>query len=686
MFRDPSVLIDAIAAAPDDPQRARLLHDGARALLAEPARVAALAALLIDPGDSARQEAAAALLSDALAEARMAAENDAPEGRALIARLDTALATQDAARPFAPDLRLNLARIYARAGLVPPPFAMLSAETLPGTAPEAGEMPDIGALLDPILKELGDAPQQVHAALAELLAGLPRELVTLMVSMTVARLGDVEARLGLYWLLDPEPDTRLAAALALLSRAEDRTLAPEIGALLPALRKWLPDEDARAALDGAIRRQLQNRAPPAPGPAPGVQPEIREAFASLPDGAGAQSLIASLRIGGQRAVAMAMLKQGHGVKDAFVIPCETQADQKTVLTRILSQIEAFQVPPEALAEALARGLGEAAELGLLPAPGMVDFAEFLGPDRLVPRPGATPEILGSIGAPEELAALSDANRRKLIARSAEWVMQLDQIDSWFEDTGDLRAAIARARSDTGRETAVWKHLATRRDWWARQIAVSAATLKASSEAPPRLWLSFAAVAQALVEGRALKRVPIMEAIVAMTLAADEDRHEEEVPPLTAPREVLALLARAQVDGAYLEGYLTALAIAPLQPAPADWLVALLGMIGAPRSDLLDPLMQFLMTEANLINEISGDAQAMTRALAQLHDEDLRDWAAGFDDMVQATRGSWPAKRLNAEDKRLLRDLRRAADEGGTGVGPLREVLPGWVARRHALRQ
>lgn len=77
----------------------------------------------------------------------------------------------------------------------------------------------------------------------------------MLVPLTAARPGAVEARLGLHWPIDPRPGIRLATATAL--RAEAGTLAPVLAGLLPALRKVLPDDPARAALGGAIRRQMR---------------------------------------------------------------------------------------------------------------------------------------------------------------------------------------------------------------------------------------------------------------------------------------------------------------------------------------------------------------------------------------------------------------------------------------------
>ena len=71
MSRSSSALVAAIAAAPDGAARARLLHDGARALLADPAAVSLVAAAAVAADEGDDTEAAAHLLSRALDEARM---------------------------------------------------------------------------------------------------------------------------------------------------------------------------------------------------------------------------------------------------------------------------------------------------------------------------------------------------------------------------------------------------------------------------------------------------------------------------------------------------------------------------------------------------------------------------------------------------------------------------------------
>jgi hypothetical protein len=661
----PHPLLTALAQARDDETFARLLRDGGRALLHEPAGIGPIALeALGEKGDVAH--AAARLLATALDEARMAEENDLPEGSALLTAMAAAVAAREAKMPLSAAQRLALARAFASAGLVPPPFATLTADSVTDHLPDGAVMPDLGEILDPVLRDAGDSPGQAHAALSELLAGLPPELAAMLVSMTVDRPGAAEARLGLYWLLDPQTDIRLAAATALLSRA---SLPPDLAALLPTLRKWMPDDPARAAVDAGIRRQMRTGAQPS-----ALAVKVHRAAASLPDGVGAQSLIAAVQIGSRRAVAMAMLKQGHGVKDAFLIPCASATEQKTLLARILDEIDSIDLPPAALAAILARGLGEGLALGRPPAPGMVDMAEVWGAEALSPKPFGTADVLAALGPTP-----GPADDSALIAASATWADRFSHLDSWFEDTGPLREALARARTDAGREAAAWKHLATRREAWARTIAASAAVLQAGQDP---IWPSFAAVARALIGDRPLKRIPILHDIVAMTLeawAAGEGAAPEE-----APDGGDILLAEAGLGDAFLDGYLTALCIAPVAPAPEVWLGTLLGGIEFPGEGSINRVMAALSARVDRIEETAPDPVATAAHLSPLDAERLQDWYAGFHALVTTAPRSWPARSLGPDDKRLLRTLSQVA-EGRTDPS-LTSVLPAWIAQRHARRK
>ncbi|TPE52684.1 UPF0149 family protein [Amaricoccus solimangrovi] len=184
-------------------------------------------------------------------------------------------------------------------------------------------------------------------------------------------------------------------------------------------------------------------------------------------------------------------------------------------------------------------------------------------------------------------------------------------------------------------------------------------------------------------GRSLRRIPIMAGIVDQSLEAFEAR-DSGARPREAGEAIGPLLARAGIGEAHLQGCLTALAIAPLAPSPGAWLGPLLGGIEFPGDGALDRVLEFVLLNADRVEDEAGDPETVARWLAPLDADGLRDWAAGFDALVAVTRRCWPAKSLNADDKRVPRDIALVA-KGADGGAP-RAVLPAWVARRHASRR
>lgn len=191
------------------------------------------------------------------------------------------------------------------------------------------------------------------------------------------------------------------------------------------------------------------------------------------------------------------------------------------------------------------------------------------------------------------------------------------------------------------------------------------------------------MAQALLEGFALKRIPVMADIADMTLEAFDAR-EGKAPSSPAPGVIGALLAQAGMTEAHLQGYLDALAVAPREPSPEAWLGPLLGGIAFPGEGAVNQLLGFVTVQADFANDRASDATIMAEWLAALDAGGLKDWATGFCDLVSACPRSWPKKSLAAEDNRVLREI--ASIARGAESAALRAILPAWIARRYGVRQ
>ena len=169
--------------------------------------------------------------------------------------------------------------------------------------------------------------------------------------------------------------------------------------------------------------------------------------------------------------------------------------------------------------------------GRLPAPGFLDVIEACGLFDLRPR-----EL--------DLAALFDLADPERRVREApartlgRWIndaVALDRLaplaQSWFEDSGKTRAIIASGmasgRTARGIETALRKYLETRRAQMSRRFLHTAVMLRGDGDRQcdrqrewQREWQSLTASAFGLMNARALKRIPLMEDVICMTIAAD----------------------------------------------------------------------------------------------------------------------------------------------------------------------
>ena len=345
------------------------------------------------------------------------------------------------------------------------------------------------------------------------------------------------------------------------------------------MRPWLPADAARDALDGAIRAGLR-RKPSGPAPKPW---KLHRTIASIPDGSGCQSIAVAAQAGGRRAVAMVLLKQGFGVKDAFIRACESASEQRRMLAVVADEAGGRDVKPGFLRDVLAAALGE----DLPPAPALIDLAEICGFDTLRPEARSVAELIAGIDPGGTIAAMGPQEIGRQVAASAGWVDRYPVLDSWFEDSTPVREILAKGGSRAARLRAVRAALEDRRGWWGRIIARAAVTLQAAGDPA---WIEFAATAQALETGRDLRKIPIMEDIAEWTLErpsahefADADGDvavpAHEIEP-ERPGEFARLLKGSELTPDWVDGFLMAVVVAPKLIRGGEWIDLLIDAMAA----------------------------------------------------------------------------------------------------------
>jgi hypothetical protein len=217
----------------------------------------------------------------------------------------------------------------------------------------------------------------------------------------------------------------------------------------------------------------------------------------------------------------------------------------------------------ALADGLARNLP--------PVPGLIEVARLCGLDGLRPEARSTLDLIAGMGSFAAVKALPSRQQGALIMASDEWWDRHETIESWFEDSDAAHSVLDKARSVKSAETALWKWLETRRDWWARILARSADVLETAHHPDAA---GFAACAMALLDGRDLKKIPVMLDVHEQTIEAwvrdDPDfdpgltfeELAQEAPTPEKKGEVAALLRGTDLSVGWLDGYMTAVVIAP----------------------------------------------------------------------------------------------------------------------------
>jgi hypothetical protein len=330
---------------------------------------------LRDRRDRAGAGALTELLGSALDAARIARENRKKRGSAFLQTLGDAVALASGQGRLSPFHRLLLASAWTRNGLAAPASLELSATDIDasGLAPGIPDRTEADALLDDLFQNLieqteGDA-LALHAALTETFPAMPPEMRWHVIRVSTERAEPIHARLTCFWLLDRDAAIRIAAARALADRAASGALTAELAGRIVVLRNWMPPDEARGLVDKAVKLSMRSGLTAGVTPAPWTTHSV---MATLPDGGGAQSIAISLQSGGRRMVAMLLLKQGHGVKDAYTIACNSASEQKALIQRVRDEAGAVSVPASWMERALSVALADGLAAGLPPAPGLVE--------------------------------------------------------------------------------------------------------------------------------------------------------------------------------------------------------------------------------------------------------------------------------------------------------------------------
>ena len=682
----------------DDNAHREVLDRASFTMLHRPALGGRLVAKLCATEESAPElEPLTELLASALDAARMARENRKKRGDTFLEAVTDAVELASGQGRLSPFHRLLLASAWTRSGLPAPASLEVSSADMmrgaPGPAPQDRVAAE--AALEDLFRSLieqteGDA-LALHAALTETFPAMPSAMRQHVIAWSVGRSEPIHAKLTCSWLLDPSAQIRAAAAHALVERAAAGTLSQEIASKMVILRSWMPQDEARASVDEALKLAMRSGLATGASAKPWI---IHSVMATLPDGGGAQSVMIALQSGGSRKTAMLLFKQGHGVKDAYAVPCTSASEQKALISRISQETGSVKVPLTWLEGSLAMALADGLAAGLPPAPGIIEVSELCGLDKLRPEAVTTEAMISALPASERIRDLSAQARGKLINASEGWWDRHEIVQSWFEESDHAHEALEGRHSPRALDSALWRWLETRRDFWARLVGRAADVLAAADHPDAN---SFTATAIALLEGRDLKKIPVMADVHDQTIEAwlfddpnvDQDttleewveEAEAEAPKPERKGELARLVKGSAITADWIDGFLMSVTVAPKVIAPNSWLPEILGSaVGNLTPDSIQRFADLILMRANACADQANEPAEFTGAISGRSQMAMRDWAAGFSHACGQFRSSWPAKSTAPDDRAMKQ---RVADAMATGFSPAElKSLGLWIAARH----
>lgn len=707
----PPKLQTLLDALPQDLGEAGARHALKRvslSLIAEPEQAVAVVATIgrLEEHNN-HDERLVSLLSFTLDEARMARENGKTVGASFIHQLEDgiqALKEQDALTDHG---RFSLASCWVRAGLHAPDalggeFHM--PDDMEGDL-DLSDAPDLEPLIDKLLEEVSggqvDSISDLHAGFSELIATFPAPVRQAVVRHVASRPKTVLEELGCALLLDSRAEIRRGAIDGLADRLAANAMTSDMIGRLTVMRSWIADEDTRTGIDAIVRNALRHETGRATSR---TTPKVHRVLTSLVDGTGAQNMTIAIQAGGTRSVAVVLIKQGFGIKDAYLVPCSSASEQRRLIDMIAAEVEIRDVPVDYIEKAIAIGLSDGVQTGHPPAPGLVGIVQALGWSELRPRPASVSEIAALADPDGQIAAMSVQARGRMINASSDWEMLFPMIsESWFEDSDAFTDAIEAAKTPAALKRDLWKALEARRSHWARVIARMAHLLHAADD--PKA-LQFVAVAKALEEGRALKKTPIMEMIfdqsfqvwlhqtVSETASLDEDDHipfevtsgpapaDMKMPDIRPEKsgELDKLLKPAGITGWWVDGYMMGVCTAPELVPPGAWVQVLLNIIGPEigREKTLHRIMDLLMLRYN--GTLADLRTPVGVALIPEEETLISIWADGYLTAWEGNLEYWPKAKLGKDDKRVRKLLEDAAS-WQTDADNFRKTLPNWLRRR-----
>ena len=516
----PRAAIQQIARMVRDDIRSGELSPGAHSvgdiLLAQPEALLLIVDLTGAEGrkkrpDAAMHHAYSFMLGQALEQLRQRGEAGNGQASMVMENVRAMIAQQMRLGKLVPTAAMALVSAFSRSGIEVGEeirSAMDYAMIQPGAGQQNLPTPDVAAMLTDLVKACEGDPFLIQSQFAELIAAMPAGLqLSLLEGLVLADDSSLrEAAIG--WLLaEPAIATPLATMLEDTARRGLVSAASVTNLML--IRNWV-SEDRRRAIDAIIRAARVVGSVPEKRPA--IQ--VRELLISERDGAGAQSIFASIKQGQKNALVSILIKQGHGVRDAWVAHSLSRSEIEDMLDHIECEMPVHETTAEDTALLLSSAMADGPASSPPPF-GLVQAITLIGLSDVESKFISVDDLVASMLSDVD-AALTDAKAvERAVRASGRWLATNPQLDSWFENGDDVATAIKHKRKIEDRIAAIMAMvLEPKRAFWASVIAWSAFAQRGDGHDSD--WIEMALVAREMASERPLTEIPLARFIAVQT--------------------------------------------------------------------------------------------------------------------------------------------------------------------------
>jgi hypothetical protein len=460
-------------------------------------------------------QAYAFMLGQTLERLRQRAEAGQGIGAVVIDQVRTTIARQLAEGKLLPPAAMLLAAAFTRNGMELGDVLRdaLDVAMVQGGDERGGEAPpDPASMLKSLAEACDHDPFMIHTELAAMIAATPPEVqLTLLDALVEADVPDLrEAATG--WLL-AEPALALPLARRIEVAAKQGLVSTSSVAHLMIMRNWVPD-NRKPGIDAIIKAARVHSATPSRG----SSIQVRELLISERDGAGAQSVFASVKEGRDHALVSILVKQGHGVRDAWVAQSLGKAEVEGMLARITTEMPHHDATAEDVSLLVNAALADGAAAGAMPPFGLIQAVRLITLADVTPTTLAVTDLLSTVLADAATALVSEREKSQALRTSGQWLAYSSNVQSWFENGDEVLAARKGKRKKEDRIAAIVQEvLEPHRAFWAEVIAWSAFARRGSGAETK--WVDMALVAREFASDRPLVDLPLATLIAVQTDAA-----------------------------------------------------------------------------------------------------------------------------------------------------------------------